>query len=449
MALNINKKFVSDFIDLADASSEFKKISHIAEASLKLVRDKSGAGNAFLGWHDLPVDYDKEEFTRILATSEKIKKSCDVFVVIGIGGSYLGARAAIEFVKSPYYNNMKKDTPDVYFAGNSISSSALADLMSICEGRDVCINVISKSGTTTEPAVTFRIFRKMLEDKYGVEGARERIFVTTDKQKGALKNFADTQGYETFVVPDDIGGRFSVLTAVGLLPIAVAGIDINEMMQGAAEAREEYLTDDASANNALVYAALRNILYNKGKSVEVLVSYEPALQMLCEWWKQLYGESEGKDNKGLFPASVICSTDLHSLGQYIQDGQRMLFETVISFENSNDTVIIPEDPANIDGLNFLSGKDLHFVNTMAMKGTLVAHNDGGVPNIVIELKDRSAKTFGEIVYFFELACAISGYMLGVNPFDQPGVEAYKKNMFALLGKPGYEDAKKALEARIK
>ena len=449
MALNINKKFVSDFIDLADASSEFKKISHIAEASLKLVREKSGAGNAFLGWHDLPVDYDKEEFARILAASEKIKKSCDVFVVIGIGGSYLGARAAIEFVKSPYYNNMKKDTPDVYFAGNSISSSALADLMSICEGRDVCINVISKSGTTTEPAVTFRIFRKMLEEKYGVEGARERIFVTTDRQKGALKNFADTQGYETFVVPDDIGGRFSVLTAVGLLPIAVAGIDINEMMRGAAEAREEYLTDDASANNALVYAALRNILYNKGKSVEVLVSYEPALQMLCEWWKQLYGESEGKDNKGLFPASVICSTDLHSLGQYIQDGQRMLFETVISFENSNDTVVIPEDPANIDGLNFLSGKDLHFVNTMAMKGTLVAHNDGGVPNIVIELKDRSAKTFGEIVYFFELACAISGYMLGVNPFDQPGVEAYKKNMFALLGKPGYEDAKKALEARIK
>ncbi len=449
MALNINKKFVSDFIDLADASSEFKKISHIAEASLKLVREKSGAGNAFLGWHDLPVDYDKEEFTRILAASEKIKKSCDVFVVIGIGGSYLGARAAIEFVKSPYYNNMKKDTPDVYFAGNSISSSALADLLAICEGRDVCINVISKSGTTTEPAVTFRIFRKMLEEKYGVEGARERIFVTTDRQKGALKNFADTQGYETFVVPDDIGGRFSVLTAVGLLPIAVAGIDISEMMQGAAEAREEYLTDDASANNALVYAALRNILYNKGKSVEVLVSYEPALQMLCEWWKQLYGESEGKDNKGLFPASVICSTDLHSLGQYIQDGQRMLFETVISFENSNDTVVIPEDPANIDGLNFLSGKDLHFVNTMAMKGTLVAHNDGGVPNIVIELKDRSAKTFGEIVYFFELACAISGYMLGVNPFDQPGVEAYKKNMFALLGKPGYEDAKKALEARIK
>ena len=449
MALNINKKFVSDFIDLADTSSEFKKISHIAEASLKLVREKSGAGNAFLGWHDLPVDYDKEEFARIIAASEKIKKSCDVFVVIGIGGSYLGARAAIEFVKSPYYNNMKKDTPDVYFAGNSISSSALADLMSICEGRDVCINVISKSGTTTEPAVTFRIFRKMLEEKYGVEGARELIFVTTDRQKGALKNFADTQGYETFVVPDDIGGRFSVLTAVGLLPIAVAGIDINEMMQGAAEAREEYLTDDASANNALVYAALRNILYNKGKSVEVLVSYEPALQMLCEWWKQLYGESEGKDNKGLFPASVICSTDLHSLGQYIQDGQRMLFETVISFENSNDTVVIPEDPANIDGLNFLSGKDLHFVNTMAMKGTLVAHNDGGVPNIVIELKDRSAKTFGEIVYFFELACAISGYMLGVNPFDQPGVEAYKKNMFALLGKPGYEDAKKALEARIK
>jgi glucose-6-phosphate isomerase len=289
----------------------------------------------------------------------------------------------------------------------------------------------------------------MLEEKYGVEGARERIFVTTDKQKGKLKEFSTERGYETFVVPDDIGGRFSVLTAVGLLPISVAGIDVCEMMRGAAEAREEYLSDDLSTNNAVVYAALRNILYNKGKSIEVLVSYEPALQMLCEWWKQLYGESEGKDNKGLFPASVICSTDLHSLGQYIQDGQRMLFETVISFDKSEDTVEIPDDPNNIDGLNFLSGRDLHFVNSMAMKGTLLAHNDGGVPNILIELPDRSAHTFGQIVYFFELACAISGYMLGVNPFDQPGVEAYKKNMYALLGKPGYESDKEALEARIK
>ena len=449
MALRLNKNFLTDFIDLTEGSGELDKISHIASASLKTVREKSGAGNAFLGWHDLPVDYDKEEFARILDASERIKKMCDVFVVIGIGGSYLGARAAIEFIKSPYYNNLKKDTPDVYFAGNSISSSALADLMKICEGRDVCVNVISKSGTTTEPAVTFRIFRKMLEDKYGVEGARERIFVTTDKQKGKLKEFSTERGYETFVVPDDIGGRFSVLTAVGLLPISVAGIDVCEMMRGAVEAREEYLSDDLSTNNAVVYAALRNILYNKGKSIEVLVSYEPALQMLCEWWKQLYGESEGKDNKGLFPASVICSTDLHSLGQYIQDGQRMLFETVISFDKSEDTVEIPDDPNNIDGLNFLSGRDLHFVNSMAMKGTLLAHNDGGVPNILIELPDRSAHTFGQIVYFFELACAISGYMLGVNPFDQPGVEAYKKNMYALLGKPGYESDKEALEARIK
>ena len=449
MALRLNKNYLTDLIDTTEGKGELDKISHVASAALNLVREKSGAGNAFLGWHDLPVDYDKEEFDRILAASEKIKKMCDVFVVIGIGGSYLGARAAIEFVKSPYYNNLKKDTPDVYFAGNSISSSALADLMAICEGRDVCVNVISKSGTTTEPAVTFRIFRKMLEEKYGVEGARERIFVTTDRQKGKLKEFSTERGYETFVVPDDIGGLFSVLTAVGLLPIAVAGIDVCEMMRGAAEAREEYLSDDVMSNNAVVYAALRNILYNKGKSIEVLVSYEPALQMLCEWWKQLYGESEGKDNKGIYPSSVICSTDLHSLGQYIQDGQRMLFETVISFDKSEDTVEIPDDPNNIDGLNFLSGRDLHFVNSMAMKGTLLAHNDGGVPNILIELPDRSAHTFGQIVYFFELACAVSGYMLGVNPFDQPGVEAYKKNMYALLGKPGYETEKEALEARIK
>ena len=446
--LKINKNYIGDFIDLTEGKGELEKNAHIAAASLKLVREKTGAGNDFLGWHDLPVNYDREEFDRILAASEKIKKMCDVFVVIGIGGSYLGARAAIEFVKSPYYNNLKKDTPDIYFAGNSISSSALADLMQICEGRDVCVNVISKSGTTTEPAVTFRIFRKMLEEKYGVEGARERIFVTTDKQKGKLKEFSTDRGYETFVVPDDIGGRFSVLTAVGLLPISVAGIDISEMMLGAEKAREEYLSDSVLDNSAVIYAMLRNILYNKGMAIEVLVSYEPALQMLCEWWKQLYGESEGKDNKGLYPSSVICSTDLHSLGQYIQDGQRMLFETVISFDKSKDTVEIPDDPANIDGLNFLSGKDLHFVNTMAMKGTLLAHNDGGVPNILIELPDRSARTFGHIVYFFELACAVSGYMLGVNPFDQPGVEAYKKNMYALLGKPGYEDEKKALEARI-
>ena len=449
MALNLETKYLKEFIDLEEGHSELQKISHITKVAVQLVREKSGAGNAFLGWHDLPVDYDKEEFDRIHAAAEKIKKICSVFIVVGIGGSYLGARAAIEFVKSPLYNSFAKDTPAVYFAGNSISPSSLADIIKLCEGKDVCINVISKSGTTTEPAVTFRILRKLLEDKYGEEGARERIFVTTDRQRGKLKEFSTEKGYETFVVPDDIGGRFSVLTAVGLLPIAVAGLDINEMMRGAADAREKYLSDDVMNNDAVVYAALRNILYNRGKCIEVLVSYEPSLAMFCEWWKQLYGESEGKDGKGLFPASLICSTDLHSLGQYIQEGQRTMFETLIKFTDSEDKVEIPDDPNNIDGLNFLSGKDLHYVNSMAMAGTVLAHTDGGVPNIVIELPNRSEYSFGWLVYFFELACAVSGYMLGVNPFDQPGVEAYKKNMYALLGKPGYEKEKEALEARIK
>ncbi|MBR6676718.1 MAG: glucose-6-phosphate isomerase, partial [Clostridia bacterium] len=407
------------------------------------------AGNDFLGWVDLPVNYDKEEFARIKVAAEKIKKMCDVFVVIGIGGSYLGARAAIEFVKSPLYNNLKKDTPDVYFAGNSISSSALSDILKLCEGKDVCINVISKSGTTTEPAVTFRIFRELLEKKYGEEGARERIFVTTDRARGKLKEFSTDKGYETFVVPDDIGGRYSVLTAVGLLPIAVSGCDIDAMMKGAADARVKYSEPSAKTNECIRYAAIRNVMYNKGKTMEILVAYEPAAQMLCEWWKQLYGESEGKDKKGLYPSSVIFSTDLHSLGQYVQEGLRTMFETVIDFKKSSDTVVIPDDPANIDGLNFLSGKELHDVNRMAMTGTLFAHNDGGVANVVLEVEDRSEYSFGYLVYFFELACAVSGYMLGVNPFDQPGVEAYKKNMYALLGKPGYEEQKKALEARIK
>lgn len=446
--LNLDKTYLQKFVDLSCDNGEIKKIKPLLLAAYDQVKNKSGAGNSFLGWYDLPKNYDKEEFSRILAASEKIRKSCDVFVVIGIGGSYLGARAAVEFVKSPYYNNLKKDTPDIYFAGNSISSSALADLLKICEGKDVCINVISKSGTTTEPAVTFRIFRKLLEDKYGAEGARERIFVTTDKAKGKLKEFSTDKGYETFVVPDDIGGRYSVLTAVGLLPISVAGIDIGEMMLGAEKAMDDFSDSNVCSNFALQYAAIRNILYNKGKSIEILVSYEPALQMFCEWWKQLYGESEGKDNKGLYPSSVICSTDLHSLGQYIQQGQRTMFETVIKFADSNDEVIIPDDPDNIDGLNFLSGKDLHCVNNMAMLGTLFAHSDGDVPNIVIELPNRSASSFGYLVYFFELACAVSGYMLGVNPFDQPGVEAYKKNMYALLGKPGFEKEKEELEKRI-
>lgn len=448
MAVELNTKFLEGFVDLENKPCELDKISHIAEASLSMVRENSGAGSDFLGWRDLPKNYDKEEFERILKAAEKVKNMCDVFVVIGIGGSYLGARAAIEFVKSPYYNNLKKDTPDIYFAGNSISASSLSDIISICEGRNVCVNVISKSGTTTEPAVTFRIFRKMLEDRYGEEGARERIFVTTDRARGKLKEFSTDKGYETFVVPDDVGGRFSVLTAVGLLPIAVAGIDIKKMMDGAADAMVKYSSGSAAENDAVIYASLRNILYNKGKCAEILVSYEPALQMFCEWWKQLFGESEGKDGKGLYPSSVICSTDLHSLGQYIQEGKRMIFETVIKIGESKDDITIPDDPENIDGLNFLSGRDLHYVNSMAMTGTLLAHHDGGVPNIVINIPDRSEYSFGYLVYFFELACAVSAYMLGVNPFDQPGVEAYKKNMYALLGKPGFEKEKEALEARI-
>ena len=444
MSVKLNEKFLTGFV----SPEEVAKISHLTGAAHEVVKSKSGAGSDFLGWVDLPVNYDKEEFARIKAAAEKIKGMCDVFVVIGIGGSYLGARAAIEFCKSPLYNNLSKDTPDIYFAGNTISSSALADVLRVCEGRNVCVNVISKSGTTTEPAVTFRIFRELLEKKYGEEGARERIFVTTDRARGKLKEFSTEKGYETFVVPDDIGGRYSVLTAVGLLPIAVAGIDLDRMMQGAADAREAYSCSCPESNDCLRYAALRNIMYNKGKSIEILVSYEPAVQMFCEWWKQLYGESEGKDNKSLYPSSVIFSTDLHSLGQYIQEGLRTMFETVIDFKNSVDTVVIPDDPNNIDGLNFLSDKELHDVNRMAMTGTLFAHNDGGVPNVVIEVDDRDEYNFGYLVYFFEMACAVSGYMLGVNPFDQPGVEAYKKNMYALLGKPGYEDHKAALEARM-
>jgi len=445
MSIKLNDKFVKDFID----QGAYAAIEAEANAAYKTVADRSGAGNDFLGWVDLPVDYDKEEFARIKAAAERIKKSCDVFIAIGIGGSYLGARAAIEFVKSPIYNNLKKDTPDIYFAGNSISSAALSELLAICEGKDICINVISKSGTTTEPAVAFRVFRELLEKKYGVEGARERIFATTDRAKGTLKSFSDKMGYETFVVPDDVGGRYSVLTAVGLLPIAVAGIDIDKMMQGAADARALYTTAPFAENDCFKYAALRNLLYRNGKNVEILVGYEPFQQMLNEWWKQLYGESEGKDNKGIFPASVIFSTDLHSLGQYIQEGERFLFETVLDFKETGAAVEIPFDAENVDGLNFLAGKKLNFVNSTAMLGTLFAHNDGGVPNIVLEVSDRSEYSFGYLAYFFELACAVSGYMLGVNPFNQPGVEAYKKNMFALLGKSGYEKEREALEARMK
>ena len=444
MALKLNTKFVEKFVNSEDINAISSEITN----AQNLLNSRCGLGNDFLGWVDLPVDYDKEEFARIKAAAKKIQNSCDVFIVIGIGGSYLGARAAIEFVKSPLYNNVSKDTPDIYFAGNSISSSALADLLKICEGKDVCINVVSKSGTTTEPAVAFRIFRALLEEKYGMEGAKERIFATTDKAKGTLKAFSDENGYETFVVPDDVGGRFSVLTAVGLLPIAVAGIDIDKMMLGAQDARTNYAGTDINSNDCLKYAAIRNVLYRQGKSVEILAAYEPSAQLLCEWWKQLYGESEGKDGKGIFPSSVIFSTDLHSLGQFIQDGSNILFETVLDIKKSNDDIIIPNDPFNVDKLNFLSGKELDFVNHTAMLGTLLAHTDGNVPNIVLELEDRSAYSFGYLVYFFELACAISGYTLGVNPFDQPGVESYKKNMFALLGKEGYEDLREELNKRI-
>ncbi len=444
MSVRFNDRYAASFI----STDEYAHIQPMVNTAHSLLTKKNGAGNDFLGWITLPESYDKEEFSRIKAAAARIRNSCQVFVAIGIGGSYLGARAVIEFLKSPLYNNLKKDTPDVYFAGNNISASALSELLSICEGKDVCINVISKSGTTTEPAIAFRVFRALLEQKYGKEGARSRIFVTTDRQKGTLKQFSDEAGYETFVVPDDVGGRFSVLTAVGLLPIAVAGIDIDELMAGAAEAMHEYSDPSLEANQAYRYAALRNILYRKGKTTEILVGYEPYAAMFNEWWKQLFGESEGKDQRGIFPASVIFSTDLHSLGQYIQDGMRNLFETVISVEKDTVSYTIPNDPDNIDGLNFLSGMDMNQVKKTAMQATLLAHVDGGVPNLLIEMSDRSARTLGHLIYFFELACAISGYLLGVNPFNQPGVEAYKKNMFALLGKPGYEDQKAALCARL-
>ncbi|MBQ9098889.1 MAG: glucose-6-phosphate isomerase [Clostridia bacterium] len=444
MSIRLVDSYVAPFI----AEHELSYMQPMVNAAHQMLHEKSGQGNAFLGWVDLPRDYDKEEYARIKVAADKIRKSCDVFIVIGIGGSYLGSRAVIEFLNSPLYNNLKKDGPEIYFSGCNISATNMQELLQICEGRDVCINVISKSGTTTEPAVAFRIFRELLEKKYGADGAKDHIFVTTDRAKGTLKGFADKVGYETFVVPDDVGGRFSVLSAVGLLPIAVAGIDIDGLMKGADDARVAFADPDLAKNDCYKYAAIRNILLRQGKTTEILVGYEPFMQMFCEWWKQLYGESEGKDQKGIYPSSVIFSTDLHSLGQYIQDGMRNLFETVVSVRNTGATQLIPHDPENIDGLNFLSGKDLNYVNDMAQQGTLFAHVDGGVPNVLLELEDRTAHSLGYMIYFFEKACAISGYLLGVNPFDQPGVEAYKKNMFALLGKPGYEEQKAALDARI-
>ena len=445
MSIKFKDGYAKEFL----AEDDYAGIKAHVSIAHKMLEERNGLGNDFLGWVDLPVDYDKEEFARIKKAAEKIISDTDVFIVIGIGGSYLGARAAIEFLKSPLYNNLPKNTPDIYFAGNSISGSAVQDLLKICEGKRVSVNVISKSGTTTEPAIAFRVFREYLENRYGHEEAVKRIYCTTDKARGTLKQLADEEGYESFVVPDDVGGRFSVLTAVGLLPIAVAGADIDALMLGAQKAREEYMTDDIEANDCYKYAAVRNCFYRKGKEVELLVSYEPRFTMMAEWFKQLYGESEGKDGKGLFPASVTFSTDLHSMGQYIQDGRRLMFETVVTIGDCGSDTIIKEDAVNGDGLNFLAGKPMSFVNQKAFEGTVLAHTDGGVPNLVIEVEKADEENLGRLIYFFEKACAISGYMLGVNPFNQPGVESYKKNMFAMLGKPGYEDLRAELEARIK
>ena len=422
------------------------RLAGLEEGRAKL-ESGSGAGGDFTGWVHLPRDYDKEEFARIQAAAERIRSDSQALVVIGIGGSYLGARAVVELLHSPNFNLTHKDGPEIYFAGNGLSSDAMLEVIDLVKDKDFSVNVISKSGTTTEPAVAFRIFKALLEEKYGREGARKRIYATTDAHKGALKGLADAEGYEEFVVPDAIGGRYSVLTAVGLLPIACAGVDIAALMEGAAQAMEE-LARPGADNPAWQYAAARHALYTGGKKVEILAAYEPSFRFFGEWWKQLYGESEGKEGKGLFPASVEFTADLHSMGQYIQEGERLMFETVVRFEKSRGSVPIPHDPDNVDGLNFLAGKDLAFVAEQAMRGTLLAHVDGGVPNIVVTVPGRCEKSVGWLIYFFEYACGLSGYLLEVNPFNQPGVEAYKNNMYALLGKPGYEDRKAELEARL-
>ena len=422
------------------------RLAGLEEGRAKL-ESGSGAGGDFTGWVNLPRDYDKEEFARIQAAAERIRSDSQALVVIGIGGSYLGARAVVELLHSPNFNLTHKDGPEIYFAGNGLSSDAILEVIDLVKDKDFSVNVISKSGTTTEPAVAFRIFKALLEEKYGREGARKRIYATTDAHKGALKGLADAEGYEEFVVPDAVGGRYSVLTAVGLLPIACAGIDIAALMEGAAQAMEE-LARPGADNPAWQYAAARHALYTGGKKVEILAAYEPSFRFFGEWWKQLYGESEGKEGKGLFPASVEFTADLHSMGQYIQEGERLMFETVVRFDKSRGSITIPHDPDNVDGLNFLAGKELSFVAEQAMRGTLLAHVDGGVPNLVVTVPGRCEKSVGWLIYFFEYACGLSGYLLEVNPFNQPGVEAYKNNMYALLGKPGYEDRKAELEARL-
>ncbi len=430
---------------------EVVQMKAAADAARETLEKKTGAGNDFLGWIDLPIDYDKEEFDRIKKSAEKIKSDSDVLIVIGIGGSYLGARAAIEFLRHGFYNSLdksKRGTPEIYYAGNSISGTYLSQLIETIGDRDFSVNVISKSGTTTEPAIAFRIFKEMLENKYGKEEAAKRIYATTDRAKGALKVLSTEEGYETFVVPDDVGGRFSVLTAVGLLPIAVSGADISKLMEGAQSMRELCLNTATDKNDAMKYAMVRNILHNKGKSIEVLANYEPSFHYISEWWKQLYGESEGKDQKGIFPASVDFTTDLHSMGQFIQDGSRLMYETVLELETPPMDITIREESKDLDGLNYLAGKTMDFINKSAMKGTQLAHTDGNVPNLVIKVPEKNEFFLGELFYFFEYACGVSGYMLGVNPFDQPGVESYKKNMFALLGKPGYESLTRELQDRL-
>ena len=444
MATVLNTRYLEQFVSARELSALQPQVT----LAHTMLHEGTGLGSDFLGWLDLPVAYDKEEFARIKAAAARIKADTDVLIVIGIGGSYLGARAAIEFIKSNNYNLKKKDTPDILFAGNTLSATQLCELLELCEGRRVSVNVISKSGTTTEPAVAFRVFREYLERTCGRDEARRRIYVTTDKARGTLKALADREGYETFVVPDDVGGRFSVLTAVGLLPIAAAGCDIDALMQGAADARAALADPDIQKNDAYRYAAARTALHRRGYAVELMASYEPQYAMMNEWWKQLFGESEGKDGHGLLPDSVIYSTDLHSLGQYVQDGSRILFETVVKFARPQKDLPIREEAENGDGLNFLAGKPLSFVNDKAFEGTVLAHTDGRTPNLVLEVPQMDEHELGYLIYFFEKACAVSGYMLGVDPFDQPGVESYKKNMFALLGKPGYEEAKAALEARL-
>ena len=440
---SVAKKFV--------AEPELEMIKNATVAAKDQLLNKTGAGNDFLGWIDLPVNYDKEEFSRIQKSAAKIQKDSEVLLVIGIGGSYLGARAAIECLRHSFYNSVSKEirkTPEIYFCGNNISSNYMNHLVEVIGDRDFSINIISKSGTTTEPAIAFRVFKKLLNEKYGRKEAAKRIYATTDKARGALKNLATEEGYESFVVPDDIGGRYSVLTAVGLLPIAVSGADITKLMEGAASMRNYCLTNPFEQNDSLKYAAVRNILLRKGKGIEILVNYEPSLHFVSEWWKQLFGESEGKDQKGIYPASVDFTTDLHSMGQFIQDGQRTLFETVINVEKSSTEIILEEEEIDLDGLNYLAGKSVDFVNKSAMKGTLLAHTDGNVPNLSVTMPEQNEFYLGELFYFFEFACGVSGYLLGVNPFDQPGVESYKKNMFALLGKPGFEAAREELLKRL-